>query len=187
MAYISQRDVWDARGLRVMDYKHNSRVIFPKAQSGVQENNLEVMRAELLHHHREWVAANCNCKKEQQSNLSKDEQLGLKSIKKRVADNEIVILPTDKSGRFAIMSMKTYIEAGMVHIKDDQEVGVAEKQANQTKINGAVSMLLKIFRVGTDCKHESRWRESTLSKSLEACPLWLLFKDHKNSLPLHAQ
>ena len=84
---------------------------------------------------------------------------------------EIVILPTDKSGRFAMMSMQTYIAAGMVHVKDDQEVGVAEMQANQSKINGAVSMLLKIFRIGTDCKHESRWRESTLNKSLESCPL----------------
>ena len=53
-------------------------------------------------------------------------------------------------------------------------------KANQSKINGAVSMLLKVFRIGSDCKHEGRWRESTMSKSLESCPLWLLFKDHKN-------
>ena len=52
--------MWDARGLRVTDYKHNSRVIFPKAQAGKQENNLEVMRAEILHHHREWVKMDCN-------------------------------------------------------------------------------------------------------------------------------
>ena len=65
MVYDSEKETLDARGLRVTDYKHNSRVISPKAQSGVLENNLEVMRAELLHHHREWVAENCNCKKDQ--------------------------------------------------------------------------------------------------------------------------
>ena len=138
MTYNSEEDTWDASGLRVTDYKHNSRVIFPKAQSGTQENNLEVLRAELLHHHREWVAANCNCKKEQQPNLSKEEQAGLKEIKKRVDSGNLVILPTDKSGRFALMSMQTYLAAGMVHIKDDQEVGVDEMKANQNKINGAV-------------------------------------------------
>ena len=53
MVYDSEQDKWDARGLRVTDYKHNSRVIFPKAQSGDKENNLEVLRAEILHHHRE--------------------------------------------------------------------------------------------------------------------------------------
>ena len=67
----------------------------------------------------------------------------------------------------------------MVHVKDDMEVGLEERRANQKIINGAVSMLLKIFQVGKDCKHEARWRESMLSKGLEACPLWLLFKDHK--------
>ena len=48
------------------------------------------------------------------------------------------MLATDKSGRFAVMSMSTYIKAGMVHIKDDQEVGTEEKQANQKVVNGTV-------------------------------------------------
>ena len=53
-------------------------------------------------------------------------------------------------------------------------------RANQRLINGAVSMILKVFRVGKDCKHESRWRESMISNSMESCPLWLMYKDHKN-------
>ena len=149
MVYNSEEGVWDARGLRVTDYKHNSRVIFPKAQPGEKENNLEVMRAELLHNHREWAKTNCNCKGEQKLNLTKEEQAGMKSIKKRLADGSIVILPTDKSGRFALMSMPTYIKAGMAHIKDDEEVGMSERRANQKVVNGAVSMLLNLSRVQT--------------------------------------
>ena len=72
--------------------------------------------------------------------MSKDEQAGLKSLKKKIADGNLVILPTDKSGRFAVMSMNTYITAGMVHTKDDIEVGVDEMRANQRLINGAVIM-----------------------------------------------
>ena len=113
-------------------------------------------------------------------NLSSKEQAGLKSIKKKIADGELVVLPTDKSGRFGVMSMATYIKAGMVHIKDDEQVGVEERRSNQKILNGAVSMMLKIFRVGKNSRHENRWRESMMSNSLEACPLWLLFKDHKN-------
>ena len=171
---------WDARGLRVTDYKHNSRVIFPKAQPGEKESNLEVMRAELLHNHREWVKVNCNCKGEQPPNLTSQEQAGLKSLRKSITEGSLVVMATDKSGRFAVMSMDTYIKAGMVHVKDDDEVGVDEKKANQRVVNGAVSMLLKIFKVGKDSRHEARWRESMLSSSLEACPLWLLYKDHKS-------
>ena len=180
MVFDEEGNTWDARGLRVTDYKNNSRVIFPKAQAGEKESNLEVMRSELLHHHREWVKSNCKCSGEQKANLSVKEQEGLKSIRKRMQEGSLVILATDKSGRFAVMSMATYIKAGMVHVKDDQEVGPEEKKANQKTVNGAVSMLLKIFQVGADCKHEGRWRESMLSNSLEACPLWLLFKDHKS-------
>ena len=106
---------------RVIDYKHNSRVIFPKHQAGSKERDLEVMRSELLHHHRDWVSKNCNCRGEQPANMSKDEQAGLKSQKKKIADGNLVILPTDKSLRFAVMSMDTYITAGMVHIKDDMK------------------------------------------------------------------
>ena len=67
MAYNSEENVWDARGLRVTDYKHNSRVIFPKGQTGEKENNLEVLRAELLLQHMDWVKKNCYCKGEQKS------------------------------------------------------------------------------------------------------------------------
>ena len=36
MAYNSEEDTWDARGLRVTDYRHNSRVIFPKLNQVVR-------------------------------------------------------------------------------------------------------------------------------------------------------
>ena len=79
MVHNTDENSWDARGLRVTDYKHNSRLIFPRAGPGEQENNLEVVRTELLHHHREWVRQNCNCKNDQKMNLSKEEQSVLKS------------------------------------------------------------------------------------------------------------
>ena len=61
------------------------------------------------------IRENCNCKGDQPSNLSKSEQEGLKSLRKRLADGDLVILPTDKSGRFAVMSTQTYMKAGQVH------------------------------------------------------------------------
>ena len=47
MVYDCAKETWDARGLLTT----NTKVIFPKAQSGALENDLKVMRAELLHHH----------------------------------------------------------------------------------------------------------------------------------------
>ena len=81
------REVFDIRGKvfnmarkRVTDFKKNSRVILPRAQTAEQESKLEVLRMELLQEHKKWMTENCNCRGEQTMNLSIEEARGLKSI-----------------------------------------------------------------------------------------------------------
>ena len=52
-------------------------------------------------------------------------------------------------------------------------------KVEQREINGHVAMLIKIFRKGHNWGHEARVRETILGESLEACPVHLLYKDHK--------
>ena len=40
-------------------------------------------------------------------------------------------------------------------------------------------MLAKIFRIGSKWGHETRIRETMMGDSLTACPVGLLYKDHK--------
>ena len=151
--------------LRVTDYKKNSRVILPRAQTNSKEANLEVLRREIQESHKVWMEQHCNCKGEQVMNLCADELDGLKTIRKRISDGEIVVLPTDKSGRFAVMSFDTYVKAGMVHVNGDEEVSVDDLKKNQKKINGHMSMIIKIFGLGKNWNQERRMRESMLSVS----------------------
>ena len=51
------------------------------------------------------------------SNLSKSEQAGFKSLKKRVERNEIIITETDKSKRFCILKKEQYLKAGKKTLK----------------------------------------------------------------------
>ena len=104
---------------------------------------------------------------------------GLKSLKKRVAEGEIVVCQTDKSGRFAVMTMADYEYAGSKHVRKDQEVNLPFVKQNQDILNGHCSMWLKIFLVGRNWGHEDRHRETKLNHSLCVSPLYLLFKDHK--------
>ena len=97
-------------------YKKNSCVIFPREQTEEKESILEVLRMEIHNQHKEWLATNCN--------LLKEELEGLKSLKLRIKNWELVVLPTDKSGRFAVMTMPTYMMAGEVHIEVDEKVGM---------------------------------------------------------------
>ena len=112
-------------------------------------------------------------------NLKDEESKGLKSLKKRVAEGSIVVCQTDKSSRFAIMSIEEYEEAGRKHTDKDTEVSLNFMQENQRRINGHISMLLKTFMVGANWGHEARHRATKLTYSLSVAPLYLLFKDHK--------
>ena len=111
-AFDDKNRIFDLNKIRVTDYKKNSRVILPRAQTPEQESKLEVVRVELMEQHNKRVRENCNCRAEQPMNLSDPEKDGLKTIRIRMRNGEIVIIPTDKSGRFAVMLMNTYICAG---------------------------------------------------------------------------
>jgi hypothetical protein len=105
---------------------------------------------ELLEYHNSWVAANSNLKCEQEGNLTEGEKKGLKSLKKSIKDGSIVVLPTDMTGKFALMSMSIYMRAGEEHTKKGEEVGIDEVRGNQRRLNGHVSMLIKIFGIGNN-------------------------------------
>ena len=48
----------------------------------------------------------------QDSNLTPKETRGLKKLRKRVQDGQLVVVKTDKSGKFCLMSMEEYRRAG---------------------------------------------------------------------------
>ena len=111
--------------------------------------------------------------------LSLDEWNGLKSLCKRVSESELVVVPTDKTGKFCVMSRETYVKCGMVHCKKDLEIPFEDLTSTQKDLNGNTSMLVKIFRMGSTWDQVGRVRETVLNHSLEVCPLSLLYKDHK--------
>ena len=125
------------------------------------------------------MKVNCNERGEQRSNLSSSELSGLKSLRKRVEEGEIVVVQTDKTGKLCIMSREAYEEAGLVHTIKDEEVGQKKVEEVEREINGNVSLLAKFFRLGKAWNQVGRVRETLLTKSQSVCPMYLTFKDHK--------
>ena len=165
---------------RATDLKGNTKVILPGMRKSFQEEaNLEMLRAEMKGCFRDFVREHCNEKGEQENNLTRGETQGLKNLKKRVKEGNIVILPTDKSGRFGIMSMDNYLRAGEVHTKKDIEVDMNTIVTTQTELNGNVSMMIKFFKIGHLWNHSDRVRSTMINKSLSLCPMYLTYKDHK--------
>ena len=168
---------------KATDQKSNARVILPRKTTAETEGKLELFRLEIREAFDNFLAANCEEGGAQKKNLTSSQQRGLKSILNRVKKGELAIIPTDKTGKFAVMSMSTYIECGLSHTTKDTEVGWAELKLAQNEINGHVSMLAKIFKIGKMWDQQDRVRETMLGGSLTTCPVGLLYKDHKGWTP----
>ena len=84
-----------------------------------------------------YIKDNCDSKGNQKaSNLSKDEVAGLKSLKKRVADNEILIVPTDKTGKITVTTPERYIASMQPHVANDVIITWKEKESIERRLNG---------------------------------------------------
>ena len=116
-------------------------------------------------------------------NLKKQEAAGIKKLKKRIAESEIMVCQTDKSGKLCVMPMEMYIEAGERHTKNNKEVDDIFVKETQKKLNGHVSMWIKATDMGGDWKHGERHRDSQIAWSCLVPPMYTVVKDHKSHDP----
>ena len=171
---------WQFSKKRVTSMKGNSRVILPgKVKNFKDEAALETLRMETMEVFKQYFREKCNERGEQKSNLSASELRGMKSLKKRVKEGEIVVVQTDKTGKFVVMSREAYEEAGLVHTKKDEEAGQEKVEEIEREINGNVSLMIKFFRLGKAWNQVGRVRETLITKSQSLCPMYLTYKDHK--------
>ena len=164
---------------RATDCKHNTYVKLPKPKSVRVERDIEFRRLTWRKLYRDFRDSYSDEDGVQESNLTEMEARGLKKLQKRVREGELIVVKTDKSGRFALMSIEEYQRAGEVHTSKDSEVDLEFLIKNQRKLNGHISMLLKTFLVGESHGHYERIRNLKITHSLSVAPLYLLFKDHK--------
>ena len=128
--------VYDDRKRRVTDLAECSKVHLPRPLPPEYEACIEMRRNAQQKIYNNFVENNCNKKGEQRSNLTRSEKEGIKKLGKRRKDMEIVIMNTDKSGRFVIASMEEYKLMGETHIKKDKIVSVTEIDLIEKQLNG---------------------------------------------------
>ena len=88
--------------------------------------------------------------------MTRSELAGLKSLKKRVQNNELVITETDKSRRFCVMKYDQYFNAGHKHTKNDMIVTDEQVKSLQKVVNEHTVWLRKIFKMGASWGQEER-------------------------------
>ena len=118
-------------------------------------------------------------KNQENSNLTPREKRGLRKIKKRMAGEEIVILKTDKSGKFTVMNRDKYLELGKKNNGGDKVIERGELKTIERKINDHSRMWTKIVNAGEAHNHHSRIKNSKMIESEQAASKYYMYKDHK--------
>ena len=73
---------------------------------------------------------------------------GLKSLKKRIAQGQLVIAQTDMSKRFAVMTRQQFLESGLQHTAKDLEIDPDRVKRIQNTVNSHVEWLKDMSNIG---------------------------------------
>ena len=180
LVYDFEHKEMDFGRMRATEMKGNKRVVLPKASNIQVEALMEVRRKRAAQLYDMCVKKLGEGAEKGKDNLSLGEKRGLKSLKKRVADGEIIVCQTDKSGRFCILTREQYREAGQVHTSKDRKVDLEEQRDIERALNGHMRWWNEIWGQGGGWNQESRCLANLLNHGLGACPMTLLVKDHKS-------
>ena len=116
-------------------------------------------------------------KRSTRSNLTSEEQRGLKSLR----DNkDIVVYQTDKSGRFAVDTRDNYRVACQPHVENDPVVTEELHERAQAEANAHSVLWVRILNAGEGVGGQARIRSNMLVNDSTLAPLYALRKDHNN-------
>ena len=118
--------VFDDRKRRVTYLQECSRVTLAKPLPTEHETLIEMRRGMHTRIYNQYRKEKCRNGVVQQSDLTDGQQEGLKTLKKRISEGEIVVLKTDKSGKLCVATRDAYRE--MVHAGNDKVIGRKETQ-----------------------------------------------------------
>ena len=102
-----------------------------------------------------------------------------KVSRKRSPKKEIIILKTDKSGKFCVTSQGEYRRMGSVHTGKDKLINRKDVTEIEKHLNGYCTFWCKMWRTGESHGHKSRVIESKMCRSCKTASMYVMFKDHK--------
>ena len=196
MIFDPMNGIFNYAKRRVTDLRENVKVTMPKPGNSKEEAELEMIRKIIMDEFRIYKNAleNIDAKRDKDKkettekdrkrnqewkNLSQKEKRGLRKLVKRIRNNEIVILKTDKSGKLTAMLKEDYLRMGLSKIENDRKVSRGDIKANEDIINAHTRMILKVVNAGEEHGHLKRITDSKLTHSETSAPMYFMFKDHK--------
>ena len=164
---------FDINKLKVTELPYNPSVMMPKPDKMESEIKYQQFKNEVR-----IIANEISAKTKEWSNLLKNEKNGLKSIKCKIKDNELICYQTDKSGRWSCDSESNYIKACEKHVNDENisEKSNDEQREAERTLNCHSLALLRMLGIRDENK---RLKNTIVSHGNVIPPMYCLRKDHK--------
>ena len=103
------------------------------------------------------------------SNIDTKTKQGVKSLQDRVKKGELLVVPSDKSGKLCVNSVENYVAAMEPHVKNDPVITLEDKARTERVLNGTTLQLGRILQMGEDHNHWDRTRQALTNKRASRC------------------
>ena len=174
--YNEETKVMDINLMRPTDLPFNDKVCMPKAVSLEKEISFQNLKNEI-----KTIATEMNKKTRDGSNLRTEELNGLKTLKERSDEQDIVCFQTDKSGRWAVDTLENYTTSTERHIESGvRAITIEEYKNSEDELNCHAKALLRMMGL-EDNNNGSRMRQACTAEGINFAELYSLRKDHKGN------
>ena len=167
---------------RPTDMRTNREVMMPGPSKAMveAEYNTRVGVWEKAYH--KYKSNHCKTDGTQlRGNLTVSQQIGLKTLAKKVSSLEVIILQADKGKRFVVVDQPTYLAMGQDHVAKDTVITPEDARASQRILSSMAKSLVNVLGVGTSQSHSgySRCMDNAASGAEDVPGMKLLPKVHK--------
>ena len=181
--YDRENNTMDFTKARVTDMNTCKRIHMPRPASQEKEIILGNMKQKLLEFTDSYIESNCNERGfPNRRNLNIAEERGKRSLTAKCRSGEIIVQPTDKSKRLAVMDKEAYAYSMETHVEGDATLTWNEQEKIEQVLNGHTLQFGRILRVGQKwgAEHVRRIHSALRSRNALRPPLYGLAKDHKD-------
>ena len=137
IVYNEETSSVDFRKKKVTEMSQCRRIETPEE---LKDSKIEIaiasVKSKLSNINEEYISEKCDQRgKILETNLTNDEITGLKSLKERIKNGEIMVAPTDKSGKLSVNTRDNYIASLESHVNNDIVITWEEKSKIENILN----------------------------------------------------
>ena len=166
----------DFRYFRSTNLKFNQRITMPPPLDDDAEVNMQNLKLKLKQCTQKYNNEAGNSKP---NNLTTEQEQGLKSLRRKKKEGEIVVFETDKSKRFSCDTPENYKVLAGTHMEQDDVVKQEVKGRYEHEINAHSHMWIRMLQTAEEVNDYERVKTSMTSHNNPPAPLAVLRKDHK--------